>query len=125
MKIKLNTKQIENIGRELKETDRKSYDTSDVSQIFRMLQYWSKTVGGKETKIKSVTELPDGYLCRVNSKFRDSMKAFLKQMRSRRLEEQMKGKKEEEMLENADRYEQLIREAEAVEDSRSRRKKAT
>jgi hypothetical protein len=112
MKIKLNLKQIETIRKQLEETDRKKYDTSDISQVFRMLQYWSKCIGGDETKIKSVTELPDGFLCRVNSQFRDSMKAFLRQARPQRAEEEIEDSKQGSLIENVQRYERLIKEAE-------------
>lgn len=112
MKVKLNKKQIENIRRELKETERRDYKTDDVSQIFRMLQYWSKSVGGGEAKIKSVAELPDGYLCRVNSKFRELMKAYLKQVKTHKLEQRAQEKREKELQENVEKYDQLIKEAE-------------
>jgi hypothetical protein len=116
MKIKLNSKQIEKIRRQLGETDRKQFDTSDVFEVFKMLQYWSRCIGGDEVKIKSVTELADGYLCRVNSKFREVMKAFLKQGRSHHSEKEIPDEdmteKKEGILGNADRYERLIREAE-------------
>jgi len=112
MKIKLNNKQIENIRRELKEIDRRNYKTEDVAEVFKMLQYWAKSATAGDAKIKSVTELPDGYLCRVNSKFRESMKAYLKKARQHRFEEGARTKKEREMQENAERYEQLIEEAE-------------
>ncbi len=111
MKIKLNKKQIENIRRELKETERRGFETDDVSHVFRMLQYWAKSVGVGEAKIQSVAELPDGYLCRVNSKFRESMKAFLKRVRERRLEKGVQLKKEKEMQATAEKYDQLIKES--------------
>ena len=86
MKIKLNHKQIESIRRELKKTERRGFKLDDVSQVFRMLQYWSKSIGGKDVKIQSVAELADGYMCRVNSKFRERMKAYLKHIRQQRIE---------------------------------------
>ncbi len=109
MKIKLNLEQIEDVSQELKDTDRKKFDTSEVSEIFRMLKYWSKTVGGKETKIKSVTMMADGYLCRVNHKFRDSMKVFLKDVRSRRFNEEMKEMKARATI---NKYDKLMGDAE-------------
>ncbi len=109
MKIKLNTEQIEDLRREIEETDRKKFDMSDVSEVFRMLQYWSKSVGTGEEKIKSVTELSDGYLCRVNRAFHDSMKEFLKQVRSRRFSDHMKERKVKGAI---GKYERLIKEAE-------------
>ena len=112
MKIKLNRKQIENIRCELEETDRKQFNISEVSEVFKMLQYWSKSIGGEETKIKSVTELPDGYLCRVNSKFRDSMKGFLKDIRSRQHEEKIRGAEEKGIPRTATKFERLIMQAE-------------
>lgn len=113
MKIKLNLKQIEDIRRKLEETDRKKFDIADISHVFRMLQYWSKCVGGKETKIKSVTALPDGYLCRVNSSFREAMKGYLKQARSGEIDEEGMDETEKGgMLTNTARYERLIKEAE-------------
>lgn len=112
MKVKLNSKQIELIRRELKETERRSFQTEDVSQVFRMLQYWGKCIGKGEAKIKTVVELPDGFLCRVNSTFRERMKAYLKQIREHKAEEHLRAKQEREMEENAERYDRLIREAE-------------
>ena len=109
MKIKLNTEQIEDLRRELEETDRKKFDMSDISDVFRMLQYWSKSVGTGEEKIKSVTELPDGYLCRVNRTFHDSMKEFLRQVRTRRFSDQMKKRKVQGAIK---KYERLIKESE-------------
>ena len=116
MKIKLNLKQIEIIRRRLEETDRKKFDTSDVSEVFKMLQYWSRCIGGDKTRIKSVTDVADGYLCRVNSKFREVMKHFLKQGRSRPSEKEIADdemtEKKGGILDDAQRYERLIREAE-------------
>ena len=112
MKVKLNRKQIEIIRRELKETERRNYKTEDVSQVFKMLQYWGKSVGRGEAKIKTVAELADGYLCRVNSTFREMMKAYIKQIRKRKAEEHLQAKQDREIQENAERYDQLIREAE-------------
>lgn len=112
MKIKLNSGQIARIRRELKETDRKDFDTDDVSGVFRMLQYWAKSIGAGEPKVTSVTEIPGGYLCRVNSRFRDLIRTYLKQARSRLLEESAKTKREREMQETVERYDQLIKEAE-------------
>lgn len=109
MKIKLNTKQIEDLRREIEETDRKKFDMADTAGVFRMLRYWSKSVGTGEEKIKSVTELPDGYLCRVNRIFHDSMKNFLKQARSRRFSDQMRERKVQGTVK---KYERLIKEAE-------------
>jgi len=109
MKIKLNMKQITNVMRELKETDRKSFDLSDVSDVFRMLQYWAKSAGTGEEKIKNITELPDGYLLRVNRKFHDSMKEYLKQTGMRRFSEQMRDLKAQE---TAEKYDRLIKESE-------------
>jgi len=109
MKIKLNTKQIATVMRELKETDRKSFDVSDVSGVFRMLQYWAKSAGTGEEKIKTITELPDGYLCRVNRKFHDSMKEYLKEAKTRRFSEQMKELKVQATVEE---YDRLMKEAE-------------
>ena len=109
MKIKLNLKQIEEVRRGLMETDRKDFDLSDISQVFRMLQYWAKSAGAGKEKIKSVTELPDGYLCRVNEKFHDSMKTYLKESRERRFSEEMKERKIQGTL---DKYERLMKEAE-------------
>ncbi|MBI4831069.1 MAG: hypothetical protein HY801_05845 [Candidatus Lindowbacteria bacterium] len=109
MKIKLNKGQIEDVRRELKETDRKDFDIGDIPQVFRMLQYWAQCVGAGEAKIKSVTELSDGYLCRVNEKFHDLMKAYLKDVRSRRFNEEMKERKTQSVV---DKYDRLIREAE-------------
>ena len=121
MKIKLNQKQIENIRRELEETDRRRYDISDVSEIFKMLVYWSKSFGGNDTKIKSVTELPDGYLCRVNSKFRESMKGFLKDIRSRQLEEKLREGEERGIPRTANKFERLVMEAEEKQARRDQR----
>ena len=115
MKIKLNKKQIEDIRREITATERRNHKIDDVFDVFKMLQYWTKSLGGKETKIKSVTELEGGYLCRVNSAFRDRMKAYLKQIRQRKAQEYTEAKKEREMQEVADRYDDLIREAEEAE----------
>jgi predicted ribosome quality control (RQC) complex YloA/Tae2 family protein len=112
MKVKLNRKQIEVIRRELKETERRNFKTEDVSEVFKMLQYWGKSVGRGEAKIKTVAELPGGYLCRVNSTFREMMKAYIKQIRKRKAEEHLQTKQDREMQDNADRYDQLIREAE-------------
>jgi hypothetical protein len=112
MKIKLNLKQIESLRRELEETDRKRFDISDVSEVFRMLQYWSKSIGRKEAKIKSITELGDGYLCRVNSTFRESMKGFLKDIRSREHEEKIREAEERGIPRTASKLERLIMEAE-------------
>lgn len=109
MKIKLNLKQIESLRREIKEGSRKNFDLQDVSQVFKMLQYWVKAFGSGEEKIQSIAELGDGYLCRVNRKFRDSMKQFLREAKSRRLSEQMKERESERVLEE---YERLIEEAE-------------
>jgi hypothetical protein len=121
MRVKLNSKQIETIRKGLKETERRSFKADDVPDVFRMLQYWSKSVGGGETKIVSLAELPDGYLCRVNSKFRERMKAYLKEARSERMAEKAKEsrlvKKEREMQENAEKYDQLIKEAERSKDA--------
>jgi hypothetical protein len=115
MKVKLNSKQIETIRKGLKETERRSFKADDAFDVFRMLQHWSKCVGGGETKIASLAELPDGYLCRVNSKFRERMKAYLKETRSQRLAEKAEksrlAKREKEMQENAEKYDQLIKEA--------------
>jgi hypothetical protein len=105
----LNTEQIEDLRRELEETDRKKFDMSDISDVFRMLQYWSKSVGAGEEKIKSVTELTDGYLCRVNRTFHDSMKEFLRQVRTRRFSDQMKERKVQGAVK---KYERLMKEAE-------------
>ena len=116
MKIKLNSKQIEAIRDGLKETERRNFKTGAVPDVFQMLRYWSKSVGGADAKIASLTELPDGYLCRVNSKFRERMKAYLKEARTRILTEKVfeyRNKiKDEEMRENAEKYDQLIKEAE-------------
>jgi hypothetical protein len=112
MKVKLNSKQIEIIRRGLKETERRNFETEDVSEVFRMLQYWGKCIGKGEAKIKTVAELPDGFLCRVNSTFREQMKIYLKQVREQKAEEHLRAKQEREMQDNAERYEQLIREAE-------------
>jgi len=109
MKIKLNIKQIEDIRRELAETDRKKFDLSEVSQVFRMLQYWSKSVGGKEAKIKSVTELGDGFLCRVNPEFRNLMKEYLKETRERRFSEEMKERKARAAM---DKYKHILEDSE-------------
>ncbi len=121
MKVKLNSKQIETIRSGLKETERRSFKAGDAPDVFRMLQYWSKSVGGGETKIASLAELPDGYLCRVNSKFRERMKAYLKEARGQRLteraEESRRIKKEKEMQENAEKYDQLIKEDERAKDT--------
>ena len=116
MKIKLNTNQIEEICRELKESDRKDFDISEVADVFRMLQYWAKTVGSGKEKIKSVAQRPDGYLCRVNQTFRDSMKEFLKETRERRHSEEKEERsvrmKEKKIKETVERYDRLIKEAE-------------
>ncbi len=116
MKVKLNSKQIETIRSGLKETERRSFKADDAPDVFDMLRYWSKSVGGAETKIASLAELPDGYLCRVNTKFRERMKDYLKEVRSQkqteRAEEHRHMKKEREMQENAERYDQLIEDAE-------------
>ena len=56
MKIKLNTKQIADISRELKETDRKNFDVTEVTQVFRMLQYWSKTIGAVSRSNEGIPE---------------------------------------------------------------------
>ncbi len=109
MKVKLNKKQIENIRRELKETERRKYDTDDVAEVFRMLQYWAKSIGGGEAKIQSVAQLSDGYRCRVNPKFRDLMKAFLKRIRAQKIEEATRIKKERDMQANVDEYDRLIK----------------
>lgn len=109
MKIKLNMKQIAVVARELKETDRKTFDLADVGQVFKMLQYWCKTAGTGEEKIQSVTELPDGYLCRVNRKFRDAIKNYIRASGSRRLSDQMKEMKVQGTLA---KYDRLIKEAE-------------
>ena len=116
MKIKLNGKQIETIRNGLNETERRRFKADDAPDVFQMLRYWSKSVGGAETKIASLAELPDGYLCRVNSKFRKRMKDYLKEARSQRLtaraEEHRHMKKDREMQENAEKYDRLIEEAE-------------
>jgi hypothetical protein len=112
MKIKLNHKQIARISRELKESDRKSFDTDDVAGVFNMLQYWSKSVGGGKTKIRSVTDLLDGYLCRVNEEFKDVMKQYLKQARMRVREEYEEERHRIEMEASAQAYDRLIEEAE-------------
>lgn len=111
MKIKLNKKQVLAIKRELEETDRKKFDVSEVMEVFRMLKYWSKCVGGDETAIKTVVELPDGYLCRVNREFRESIKTYLKDIRSRRAEtaEERKQQKKQEF---SNKFDRLVREAE-------------
>ena len=109
MKIKLNLKQIEDVRRELEETDRRKFKISEVSQVFRMLQYWSKSVGGKNAKIKSVTELGDGFLCRVNRNFRDQMKEYLKETRSRRFSEEMKERKAKAAVE---KYKHILEDTE-------------
>jgi hypothetical protein len=109
MKIKLNMKHVAVVARELKETDRKNFNPTEVGQVFQMLQYWCKSAGTGGEKIQSVTELPDGYLCRVNGKFHDAMKAYIKQAGSRKFTEQMKEVKVQETL---DKYERLIKEAE-------------
>ena len=112
MKIKLNLKQINNISRELQETDRKKYDLDEVSDVFKMLQYWAKTVGGGDPKIKSIVELGDGYLCRVNPTFQDTMKMYLKDIQVRRTAEFSKEKRQQDTMEE---YERLIKEAEKQE----------
>lgn len=113
MKIKLNLKQIETIRRKLEETDRKKFSATDLSEVFRMLQYWSKSVGEEETKIKSITALPDGYLCRVNNSFRETMKKYLKRTLPEDDREEGTDKGEPgQILANTKRYEQLIKEAE-------------
>ena len=112
MKVKLNSKQIELIRRALKETERRNFKTDDVFEVFKMLQYWGKCIGKGEAKIKNVVELDDGYLCRVNSTFRERMKVYLKQIREQKAEKHLRAKQEREMQDNATRYEQLIREAE-------------
>jgi hypothetical protein len=112
MKVKLNSKQIELIRRELKETDRRSFNTDDVSEVFKMLKYWGKSIGKGEAKIKTVAELADGYLCRVNTTFRKTMKEYIKQIRERKAQEYQQEKQEKEMQYNAEKYDQLIREAE-------------
>jgi hypothetical protein len=109
MKIKLNAEQVEDIRRELKETDRKEFDTSDIPQVFQMLQYWAQCVGAGKAKIKSVTELPGGFLCRVNERFHDIMKEYLKDVRSRRFSEDMKERKKQSVI---NKYERLMKEAE-------------
>ncbi|RJP64096.1 MAG: hypothetical protein C4532_19950 [Candidatus Abyssobacteria bacterium SURF_17] len=109
MKIKLNMKQMQEVRNKLRETDRKDFDLTDISEVFRMLKYWAKSIGAGEEKIKSVTELADGYLCRVNEKFHDTMKAYLKQIREQRFSEGMKERKVQGAL---DKYDRLIREAE-------------
>ncbi len=109
MKIKLNRKHILAIARELKETDRKNFDPDDVGEVFKMLQYWIKTAGTGQEKVQSVTELPDGYLCRVNEKFHDSIKNYIKHSTSRRLDDQLKDLKTRETI---DKYDRLIKEAE-------------
>lgn len=114
MKIKLNSKQIAKVARELKETDRKNFDVKDVGEVFKMLQYWTKSVGTGEEKIQSVTELPDGYLCRVNRKFRDSMKDYIRDVGARKFSEQMKDVKVQETL---DKYDRLIKEAKERKDA--------
>ena len=76
-----------------------------------MLQYWAKSIGAVEAKIKSIAELPDGYICRVNPKFRESMRAFLKQVRTRKLEEEQQRRREKEIQANADKYDQLMKES--------------
>jgi hypothetical protein len=111
MKVKLNSKQIEIIRRELKETERRNFETEDVAEVFKMLQYWGKSVGRGEAKIKTVAELADGYLCRVNSTFREMMKAYIKQIRERKAEQYLEAKQEREMQDNAERYDRLILEA--------------
>lgn len=112
MKVKLNDRQIETIRRGLKESERRNYKTDDVSDVFRMLQYWAKSIGAGEAKIQSVADLGGGYLCRVNSKFRDRMKTYLKDARAQGIEKYRLAEKEKEMQENAEKYERLIREAE-------------
>jgi hypothetical protein len=109
MKIKLNTKHIAVVAQGLKETDRKNFDLVDVGQVFKMLQYWAKTAGAGKAKIQSVTELPDGFLCRVNRKFHDMMKTYIKEIGSKRFGEQVKEMKVRDTLE---KYDRLIQEAE-------------
>jgi len=109
MKIKLNLRQLEDVRRELQATDRKKFEIKEVSQVFRMLQYWSKSVGGKTAKIKSVTELGDGFLCRVNREFRDLMKEYLRETRSRRLSEELKERKVRAAM---DKYKHILEESE-------------
>ena len=109
MKIKLNLRQLEDVRRELQETDRKKFEIKEVSQVFRMLQYWSKSVGSTTAKIKSVTELGDGFLCRVNRDFRDLMKEYLKEIRSRRISEELKERKVKAAM---DKYKHILEEPE-------------
>jgi hypothetical protein len=114
MKIKLNSKQIAKVARELKETDRRNFDLKDVGEVFKMLQYWAKAVGTGEEKIQSVTELPDGYLCRVNRKFHDTMKHYIREAGAKRFSDQMKEVKVQEALE---KYDRLIKEAKERKDT--------
>ncbi len=109
MKIKLNSRQIAEVSRRIQESDRKTFSVDDVTEVFRMLRYWIKSHGSGEEAIKSIVELPDGYVCRVNRKFRDSMKAFFKERRALELAEDVKELEEKETL---SKYDQLIREAE-------------
>lgn len=120
MKIKLNTKQIEDVRREIEETDRKKFDLDDISGVFRMLQYWPKSFGSGEEKIKSVTELSDGYLCRVNRRFHDSMKEFLKEVRTRRFSGEMRERKVQGAIK---KYERLIKEAKEEKGEEADKKK--
>ncbi len=117
MKVKLNKSQIEKIQQVLKETERRKFKTEEVADIFRMLQYWAKSIGAGEAKIKSLAELPDGYICRVNPKFRESMRAFLKQVRTRKLEEEQQRRREKEMQANADKYDELMKRADRTKGS--------
>jgi hypothetical protein len=109
MKVKLKKSQIEKIQQVLKETERRKFKTEEVSEVFRMLQYWAKSIGAGEAKIKSLAELPDGYICRVNPKFRESMRAFLKRVRARKLEEEQQRRRGKEMQANADKYDELMK----------------
>lgn len=112
MKVKLNTKQLDRIRQAIAETDRKRFDIDEVSEVFRMLQYWAKSMTNGKAKVQSVAELPDGYLCRVNSTFREEMKDFLREARRRVRDDYMQVLKEKEAQETVDKYDQLIKEAE-------------
>lgn len=105
MKVKLNLKQMHVLRREIKENSRKDFDITDLAEVFKMLKFWTKSFGTGEEKIKSITELPDGYLCRVNKKFHDTMKDFIREAKSRRYAEELKQRTAEE-------YDRLIKEAE-------------
>jgi hypothetical protein len=105
MKIKLNLKQIQILRREIRENSRKDFDIEDLAEVFKMLKFWTKSFGTGEEKIKSIAALPDGYLCRVNEKFHDSMKSFIKEAKARRYAEEISQRTAEE-------YDRLIKEAE-------------